>query len=253
MTGIADQRRLQDNLRIVCDKIADACVRAHRNPDEVRLVAVTKYVEMDTVRMILAQGVTDMGESRVQQLTKRAAMTMEGSRRRMILDGEEGPVPRWHMVGHLQRNKVKPLLPWVSLIHSVDSLRLAEQINHEAISGKKIIDVLLQINLADEKSKFGMAAGAVNVMIEQMCEMRGLRLRGLMTMAPFTDDAEQARPVFARLREMAEDLREAEQVDEHFNELSMGMTNDYEVAIEEGATIVRVGTALFDGMMTNSV
>ncbi len=149
------------------------------------------------------------------------------------------------MIGHLQRNKVKAVLPWVTMIHSVDSLRLAEEINAQAGRLGQKADVLMQVNVSGEKSKFGLAVGAATHFAEQLSSMENLNLAGLMTMAPLVDDAEKTRPWFARLRELLEDMQGERVVPNGFVHLSMGMSQDFEVAIEEGATIVRIGTALF--------
>ncbi len=243
------QRKIQENLRRVRRQMADACRRANRDPESVRLIAVTKSVEVDIIKIAMDQGLTDLAENRVQHLTQRAAMIAETLKRRRLLDAGRRPImPTWHMVGHLQRNKVKSVLQWSNTIHSVDSLRLAEEISSEAQKRERVVEVLLQINVAEEKSKYGLAVGATDVITEQMCALPGLRLIGLMTMVPLLEDAEQVRPFFRRLREVAEDLHEQHRVTDDFRELSMGMTNDFEVAIEEGATMVRIGTALFEGL-----
>ncbi len=243
------QKRLQDNIRRVRERIAEACHCAGRRPEEVRLVAVTKSVEVDVIRVMIEEGVTDLGENRVQQLTQRAAMIQETLKRRRVLElGRECRSPVWHMVGHLQRNKVKAALRWTSTIHGVDSLRLAEDISVAADRGGVVADAFLQVNVADEKNKFGIPVGATGVLAEQIRSLPGLRLIGLMTIAPLVPDAEKVRSCFRRLREIAEDLRDQELVTPDFRELSMGMSNDFEVAIEEGATVVRIGSALFDGV-----
>lgn len=245
------QKRVHDNLRRVRERIAEACHRAGRQPEEVRLVAVTKSVEVDVIRVMIAQGVTDLGENRVQQLTQRAAMIEETlKRRRVLAPGRECRSPAWHMVGHLQRNKIKAALRWASTIHGVDSLRLAEDLSVEAHRSGGAVDAFLQVNVAGEKSKFGIPVGATGVLAEQIRSLPGLRLIGLMTIAPLAPDAEKVRSCFRRLREIAEDLKDQELVTRDFRELSMGMSNDFEVAVEEGATVVRIGSALFDGLVS---
>lgn len=245
------QKRLQENLRRVRERIAEACQRAGRQSEEVRLVAVTKSVGVDVIRILIEQGVTELGESRVQQLTQRAAMIREQVKRRRVLEPDrQCRSPNWHMVGHLQRNKVKTVLRWVGTIHGVDSLRLAEDISLEAARSGVAVDAFLQVNVAGEKSKFGIPVGAAGVLAEQIRSLPGLRLIGLMTIAPLAPDAEKVRSCFRRLREIAEDLREQELVTPDFRELSMGMSNDFEVAIEEGASVVRIGSALFDGVVS---
>ncbi len=243
------RRKLSDNFKRVRERIAAACARSRRRVEDVRLVAVTKTVEVDVIRTALDMGMVDLGESRVQELVKRAGMVHEHLlRRRMVDPATAPPDPCWHMIGHLQRNKVKAVLPWIDFIHSLDSLRLAEEISAEAARHTRTTAVLVEVNVSGEKSKYGMAVGAVPHFIAQVRGMPGLSIVGLMTMAPFSDDPETARPCFARLREVFEDVHNERIAGPEFRELSMGMSNDYTVAIEEGATMIRVGTALFEGV-----
>ena len=243
------RRRLTDNLRRVRERIARACEQARRDPETIRLVAVTKYVEVDVIRQALDVGLLDLGESRVQELTKRAGMVHEYlSRRRLAGTGKPPVCPRWHMVGHLQRNKVKAVLPWVDLIHSLDSLRLAEEINVQAARASRVAKVLMQVNASGEKGKFGVAVGAATHLAEQIVSLPNLKLLGLMTMAPLSDNPDTARPVFARLRELFEEMVGERLAGEDFRHLSMGMSLDFEAAILEGATMVRIGAALFEGL-----
>ncbi len=216
-------------------------------------MAVTKMVEVDVIRAVIEMGMVDLGERRVQELVKRAGMINEHlARRRTLEPGTCPATPRWHMIGHLQRNKVRQLLPWVDMIHSLDSLRLAEEISNEAVKLGRVIPCLIEINVSGEKSKYGIAVGAASYLAEQVVEMPGVSIVGLMTMAPLVENAEEVRSYFRRLRELFEDMKNEGVVKPEFRELSMGMTNDFEVAIEEGATLVRIGTALFEGL-TNPV
>jgi len=251
MSGLV-KRRLIDNLRRVVDRIAAAAERSERQPEDVQLVAVTKSVEMDVIRQLLELGVADLGESRVQVLVKRAGMLDEQWQRRLARTSQESPDqparPRWHMVGHLQRNKVRGILPWIELIHSLDSLRLAEEISAQAVKADREVRALMQINPTAEKTKFGVAVGAAMHLAEQIVSLPNLTLIGLMAMAPLDDDPEKARPAFERTRELFEEIRGEKVVGPEFAHLSMGMSSDYVVAIEEGATMVRIGTALFDGL-----
>ncbi len=244
------RRKLSDNLRHVRDRIAAACDRVGRNPENVTLIAVTKTVEVDVIRLALDLGLTELGESRVQELTKRASMIEEYRSRRLLVagPGEAPPAPTWHMIGTLQRNKVKAVLPWVRMIHSVDSLRLAEDISAQGVKLNRTTDVFVEVNVSEEKTKHGTAVAAASYLIEHIRSMPNIRVVGLMTMAPLTNDPEQARPHFVRLRELFEDIRADQVGGPHFQHLSMGMSNDFEVAIEEGATCVRIGTALFEGV-----
>ncbi len=244
------RRKLSENYKRVRERIAQSCQRAGRRPEDIRLVAVTKMVESDVIRMAVEMGMEDLGESRVQELVKRAGMLNEHLTRRRKLDPDSAPAePRWHMIGHLQRNKVRPLLPWAHTIHSLDSLRLAEDISAEAARIGRTYPVLIEVNVAGEKSKFGIAVGAVPHLAEHIIELPGIRVVGLMTMAPLDDDPEASRPHFARLREVFEDMKSERVVGPEFRELSMGMSGDFEVAIEEGATMIRVGRALFEGVV----
>jgi len=197
---------------------------------------------MPAIKAAVELGLRELGESRVQHLTERAAELAEALRR----SGSQGAAAvRWHMVGHLQRNKVKTALEAAEVIHSVDSLRLAEHINARAEQMGKTIDVLLQVNCSNEAQKFGVAVGAGKYLGELVCTLGHLRLIGLMTMAPLVADSEQARPTFVRLRELFDEMRNENIGGANFRHLSMGMSQDYTVAVEEGSTILRIGTALF--------
>lgn len=246
---VSVRRKLSDNVKRIRERMAAACERRGRSLDEVRLVAVTKTVEVDVVRTAVEAGLLDLGESRVQELIRRAGMVREHLNRRRSMDRTEIPAdPRWHMVGHLQRNKVRALLPWVQMIHSVDSLRLAEEISDEAVRLDRVVPVLIEVNVSGEKSKYGIAVGAVPHLAENLADSPGIRIVGLMTMAPYSENPQDARPHFARLYEVMEDMQTERILGPDFRELSMGMSSDFEVGIEEGATLVRVGTALFEGV-----
>jgi pyridoxal phosphate enzyme (YggS family) len=246
---VSVRRKLSDNLKRIRDRMASACQRRGRRPESVRLVAVTKTVEVDVIRSAMEAGLTELGESRVQELIRRAGMIREHLGRRRVIERDRVPAePHWHMIGHLQRNKVRALLPWVEMIHSVDSLRLAEEISDEAVRISRVMPVLIEVNVSGEKSKYGIAVGAVPHLAENIRTLPGLRVVGLMTMAPMVEDPEEVRQHFARLHEVFEDMRSERVVGPEFRELSMGMSNDFEIAIEEGATMVRVGSALFEGM-----
>ncbi len=244
------RRKLTDNLKRIRDRMQQACARSGRQLNDVKLVAVTKTVEVDVIRCALECGLVDFGESRVQALIKRAGMICEYLSRRRKLEPENAPPdPNWHMIGHLQRNKVRMLLPWTHIIHSLDSLRLAEEISAEAEKLNRVIPTLIEVNIANEKSKFGIAVGAAAHFARSIENLPGLKVIGLMAMAPWVEDPEKVRPYFVRLREVFEDMRYEKVVGPAFRELSMGMSNDFEVAIEEGATMVRIGTALFEGVI----
>ncbi len=245
---MAKQTPLADRLDEVRTRIANAAAKAKRDPSEITLIAVTKTAAPEQIREILQLGVSDLGESRVQVLTQRAAQVNEFLQRRLAHGDENVPGRlRWHMIGHLQRNKVKPILPLITLVHSVDSLRLAEEIDTHASKLQKRIPVLLQINASEEPSKHGVAVGAAVHLAEQMDSMPNLQIVGLMTMAPLGANQDVTRAVFARTREIFEELRWQKIGGASFRHLSMGMSDDFEAAILEGATMVRIGSLLFGG------
>ena len=241
------RRKLLENLKRVEQRIADACARAGRAPKEVKLVAITKYATPDVIRALIDLGVTDLGESRPQELVRRAAIVKESISRRPVADSQNAE-PHWHMVGQLQRNKVRQLLPWVHMIHSVDSLRLAEELDSAAEKVSQELPVLLEVNASGETSKSGVAVAATTHLAEQIASLKHLDLRGLMTMAPLTEDAALIRHTFQRVHEVFEEIVGERLCGPQFRELSMGMSNDFEHAIEFGATYVRIGSALFEGV-----
>lgn len=261
MRGAADKpaaepKSLKQRYAAVGERIAAAAKRAGRPADSVMLVAVTKYAAIDQVRELIELGHEDLGESHVQSLVQRAAQIEEFLQRHRQLGGGAGKgsgakvsaMPRqvrWHMIGHLQRNKVRKALGLARLIHSVDSLRLAEEIQAASTKVPDPVEVLIQVNVSGEKSKFGVAPAAARHLIDQMDTMINIRVRGLMCMAPLTDGSETVRPVFERGRELFDDIRRSGIAGERFDILSMGMSSDFELAIECGANLVRVGTAIF--------
>ena len=246
------KEKISENLKRIQENIARACDKVRRDPQDVHLVAVTKMVDVNTIRSLLDMGQVDIAESRVQELVQRNAMIKELISRHLELpgasSGQKQILPRWHMVGHLQRNKVKQLLPIVSYIHSVDSLRLAEEINTASakLGLNEKVNIFLQVNTSQEKQKHGLAVGAVTALAEQVQTLPNLQVVGLMTMAPLSDDMESCRFCFARLREIFEEIRGEKICGQEFRHLSMGMSQDYEVAVEEGATLLRIGSALFE-------
>ena len=231
-----DPGRIARNLSDVRSRMAAACRRAGRPADSATLIAVTKTVDLDEVRALSVLGVTHFGENRVQELARKSASLTDLS-------------CRWHMIGHLQRNKVKALLPHSTIVHSLESDKLADVLSRRAAAADLEIDVLIEVNVAGEQAKYGVAPDAAAALADRVVALPALNLRGLMTMAPFLgaggpESPEELRPLFARLRELAQTLSE-DLPDGTMSELSMGMTQDFEVAIEEGATMVRVGSALF--------
>jgi PLP dependent protein len=237
------RKRIEKNLQIIRETIASACDRARRDPEDISIVAVTKSVETETIRHVLDAGLLDIAESRAQQLTSRAE-EIAGylQRRRQPLDGEV----RWHMVGHLQRNKVKGVLDIGAVVHSVDSLRLAEELSSRAAKDERTAEVFLQVNCSKEEQKYGVAVGAAVHLAEMMTSLPNLRLLGLMTMGPVEQDPQATRNAFIRLRELFEEMRTEKIGGDDFRHLSMGMSGDYPLAVEEGATLLRIGTALFE-------
>ncbi len=235
----------------VRQRIDAAAKRGGTDPARVVLVAVSKYAPLEDVRELIALGHRDFGENQVQQLVQRSAMISEFmARQRAVAPGRAAPsvtrdAVRWHMVGHLQRNKVRKAVDVARLIHSVDSLRVAEEIQAAALRTDATVEVLIQVNVSGETSKHGLAPASINHVLDMIDTMVNLRVRGMMTMAPHDDDAEAARVVFVRTRELFEEVQRLGTVGPHFNILSMGMSGDYEVAVEEGANLVRVGSSIF--------
>ncbi|UCF00293.1 MAG: YggS family pyridoxal phosphate-dependent enzyme [Planctomycetota bacterium] len=238
--------KISDRIKRVKDSISSACARIGRDPGEIKLVVVTKSATIEGIKGVIRLGFTDLGENRVQQLKKVSAQVAE------LLEGADGDenLPKkinWHMIGHLQRNKVRQVLPIASLIHSVDTLRLAEEINASAPKLNMCPKVLLQVNTSNEPQKYGVPVGAATHLAEQIETLPNLKLVGLMTMAPLTRNKDVVRACFVRARELFIEMRGEKIVSSQFTELSMGMSSDYEIALEEGATILRIGSAIFAG------
>lgn len=234
----------------VCQRVARAARGTGRESREIILIAVSKYAGMDEVRELVALGHVDFGENQVQQMQQRSAMVAEWQQRQRGLStsrSNSGPAEgvRWHMVGRLQRNKVRKAIETSRLIHSVDNLRVAEEIQNIAMRLDRTIDVLMQVNASGEGSKQGVLMPAAIHLAEQMETMMNIRLRGIMTMAPHAERPEDSRECFSRTRELFEDMKRIGVVAPHFNILSMGMSADYEVAISEGANMIRVGSGIF--------
>ena len=249
---MAKKSPLAVKLDEVRERIAAACAKAKREASDVTLIAVTKTAAPEQIREILQLGVGDLGESRVQVLQQRAAQVNEFFARQQAHGAENLPAKlRWHMIGHLQRNKIKPILPLVSVIHSVDSLRLAEELDAQAAKANRKLPVLMQVNASEEPQKSGVAVGAAVPLAEQIGTMDNLQIMGLMTMAPLEGDEKAVRQVFARTRELFDEIKFNKIGGSHMRHLSMGMSNDFEHAITEGATLVRIGTLLFGGKVAD--
>ena len=221
---------LRQNVATVRERMAEACRTAGRAPDSVQLIAVTKYARLEWIEGLIALGLNQFGENRPQQLVERH---------------NRWPQVQWHLIGHLQRNKAKSVLGATALIHSVDSLRLAERIS-EVVTER--MPVLCEVNVSGEESKDGFTQDELLCAWDELVQLPGVEVRGLMTMAPLSEDPEAARPVFAQLRELRETLQARSEGRLKLPELSMGMSGDYVVAIQEGATLIRVGSRLFEGL-----
>lgn len=228
--------QIAENHEQIRERIAAACGRSGRTPGTVKLVPVVKYAPLDWVRSLVELGVRDLGESRPQQLLERADLLPSDI--------------RWHLVGHLQRNKARKVLPRTTLIHSVDTFRLLSTLDRLAGEMALRPRVLLQVNVAGERTKHGFAVSELREEWSAVLGCRNVDLHGLMAMAPYGETAEEARPVFRRLRELRDEL--ADRSPFPLPELSMGMSNDFEVAVEEGATLVRIGSRLFSGLSAES-
>lgn len=222
---------IKTNLTLVQQNIKEACQRSGRDSSEVTLIAVSKTKPLAMLEEAYESGVRDFGENKVQEMMEKAEMLPEDI--------------RWHMIGHLQRNKVKYLIDKVYMIHSVDSLRLAEEISKEAGKHDRTIPILIEVNVAEEESKFGVTSTQAEELIRQITVLPNIRIMGLMTIAPYVEKAEKNRKIFAQLKQLAVDIAGKNIDNVSMDYLSMGMTGDYCVAIEEGATFVRVGTGIF--------
>jgi len=242
----SQMNKIADRIKRVEEVIAAACARVKRDPRDVRLVIVTKSAGDEAIEEVVRLGYHHFGENRVQQLKKTTALVNDYVKQHQ---GQKH-VPEeihWHLIGHLQRNKVRHVLGNTSLIHSVDTLRLAEEISTVATKQGVNPRVLLQVNTSNEPQKYGVPVGAATHLAEQIETLPNLQLMGLMTMAPLTRNKDIIRTCFVRARELFEEMRGEKIVGPQFTQLSMGMSSDYEIAVEEGATILRIGSAIFAG------
>jgi pyridoxal phosphate enzyme (YggS family) len=228
--------RIAENVARVREEIAAAALAAGRNPASIRLVAVTKYVDAATASHVLAAGCTGLGESRPQELWSKAADP--------ALTGA-----KWHLVGRLQRNKIRRTLPLASLIHSVDSERLIAAIDAEAKATGQVVEILLEVNCSGDAAKQGFTPEEVRRLLPSLADIRHVNVAGLMTMAPLEGGEPAARRAFAALRALRDELAAEAPPQVKFTELSMGMSGDFAAAIAEGATIVRIGSTLFEGVL----
>lgn len=222
---------IAQNLKNVQENVTKACERVHRNPSEVTICAVSKLKSVQDIQAAMTAGQKLFGENYVQEIREKYE--------------ELGDTCEWHMIGHLQRNKVHQVVGKACLIHSVDSLRLAQTISHEAEKQDLDVPVLVEVNVAREESKFGVTTEETIALVEEMSKLPRVQIRGLMTIAPFVEDPEDNREIFRKLKQLSVDIAAKNINNVNMSVLSMGMTNDYEVAIEEGATMIRVGTGIF--------
>ena len=220
-----------ENYRMVDKKVQEACARAGRDRNEVTLIAVSKTKPVAMIQEAMAAGANVFGENKVQELCDKYELLPKDL--------------HWHLIGHLQRNKVKYIIGKVDLIHSVDSLRLAEEISKEAVKKETEENILIEVNVAEEESKFGVSVADTEELVRQIAVLPGIHIQGLMTIAPNVSNPEENRVHFRNLHKLLVDINGKNIDNINMNELSMGMTGDYEVAIEEGATYVRVGTGIF--------
>jgi pyridoxal phosphate enzyme (YggS family) len=222
---------VKDNLETINKKIKEAALKVNRDPQEIKLVAVTKTATLEQIKEAINEGVKIIGENKVQEATEKY----------QVLTTEV----KWHLVGHLQTNKVKYAIEIFDLIHSVDSIKLAKEIDKRSVQFKKIIDVLIEVNISGEETKYGYNPEKVEAFLKEISEFSGIRVRGLMTIAPISKNKEEVRPYFRRLRELSERIRDKNIKNIKMDYLSMGMTDDFEIAIEEGANMVRIGRGIF--------
>lgn len=222
---------LKENLKSVQERIRVAALKAGRNPDEITLIAVSKTKPVDMIQEIYDAGIREFGENKVQEITSKKPQLPDDI--------------NWHMIGHLQRNKVRAVIDKACLIHSVDSLRLAQAISTEAVKSNMTVSILLEVNMAGEETKFGFKPDEVHDALQIIAGLPGIYVRGLMTSAPYVSNPEENRQYFRDMRQLCVDLKAKNIDNTSMDYLSMGMTNDFEVAVEEGATHVRVGTAIF--------
>lgn len=228
---------IKENLKQVEENIIKACEKAGRRRDEVTLIAVSKTKPVSLIEEAYNEGERNFGENKVQEINEKYPVMPKDI--------------NWHLIGHLQRNKVKYIIGKVKLIHSVDSIRLAEQIQNEAAKAGTDMDILIQVNVAEEDTKFGLKADDTENSIREIAKFPNIHIKGLMTIAPYTDNPESNRQFFKKLKQLSVDIKSKNIDNVTMDCLSMGMTGDYQVAIEEGATLVRVGTGIFGERIYN--
>jgi pyridoxal phosphate enzyme (YggS family) len=224
-------QEIKDNIDSINRNIKDICAGMGQDPESITLIAVTKTIDQERINYAVNCGIQNIGENKVQEVMAK-------------YENIEGNV-NWHLIGHLQTNKVKYIIDKVALIHSVDSISLAEEISRRAEKAGLVKDVLIQVNVAGEETKFGISYDEIDSFIKQLSQLGGIRVKGLMTIAPYFEDTELVRPIFRQLREKFDMLTKVDIPDVEMKYLSMGMTSDYKLAIEEGSNMVRIGTGIF--------
>ncbi len=222
---------IKDNIKNINNRIKLACKRSNRDPSEITLVCVTKGIDPYRISEIFVHGIKDIGENKIQEALKKKNDVLPGA--------------KWHMVGHLQTNKVKDAINLFELIHSVDSLELASKIDKEAKKLGKVVDILIQVNTSGEETKYGVKPEEVSNFLREVSALTNVKVLGLMTITPLVEDPETVRPYLRRLREIQEEVKGENIPNIEMRYLSMGMSQDFEVAIEEGANMIRIGTAIF--------
>jgi len=222
---------INENILRIRQKISKAALKSGRRPEDVKLIAAVKKVPVEKIMEAIDAGVIDIGENRVQDA--------------VVKFSEIGNLAKWHFIGHLQRNKVKYIVPFTEIIHSVDSFRLAFEINKQAKKINKIQKIFLEVNISGEESKFGFSSNEILEKLKEMSELKNISIEGLMTLPPMEVEKEAARKFFKRLRDIFENIKIKKIPHVNMSYLSMGMTNDFEIAIEEGANMVRIGTGIF--------
>ncbi|MCX7746661.1 MAG: YggS family pyridoxal phosphate-dependent enzyme [Clostridia bacterium] len=219
------------NVKDVLEKVEKAANKSGRKLEDICVIAVTKTIDTDRISKVMDEGMIHLGENRVQEFCEKYDIISKNC--------------NWHLIGHLQTNKVKYIIDKISMIHSVDRMELAQEIDKKALKAGKVMDVLVQVNVAGEESKFGISPDTTLDFVKRLSSFQNLRVRGLMTVAPFVDDPEEIRGVFRELNKIFIDIKKENIDNIYMDYLSMGMSNDFEVAIEEGSNMVRIGTAIF--------
>jgi len=222
---------VKENLEKINIKIKKIALRVNKNPDDIKLVAVTKTATIEQVKEVISAGVKMIGENKVQEAQKKYQFFANNI--------------EWHLVGHLQTNKVKFAVEMFDLIHSVDSIKLAKEIDKRSVQFRKITDILIEVNVSGEKTKYGIKPEEIEYFLKEINEFSGIRIRGLMTIAPIVISKEEVRPYFSKLRELSEKINSISIKNVRMDYLSMGMTDDFEIALEEGANMIRIGRGIF--------